>query len=196
MSQPEGTPAVKPAPTPAPSEPARRPTVSLVISVWNRKEDLRENLAAIRQQTHPPDQVVVVDNASEDGTPDMVRREFPEVQLICMPHSRYGACETFNVGFASARGDFVGILDDDVVLPSNFIEDMLHGFEEEPATTVVLSPKVIEPGMPAAYKHRRWRWSPAGGAVTTNSSGWPARSPPAATACFSTTGATPAHRTC
>ena len=37
-------------------------TVSLVISVWNRKDDLRENLAAIRAQSVTPDQVVVVDN--------------------------------------------------------------------------------------------------------------------------------------
>ena len=38
-----------------------KPTVSLVISVWNRQEDLRENLAAIRKQTVAPDQVIVVD---------------------------------------------------------------------------------------------------------------------------------------
>ena len=128
-----------------------RPTVSLVISVWNRKEDLRENLLAIRKQTQPADQVIVVDNHSHDGTPDMVRREFPEVQLICMPHSNYGACETFNVGFASARGDFIGILDDDVVLPATFVEHMLHEFEQEPATTVLISPKVLEPEMPDWY---------------------------------------------
>ena len=83
-----------------------RPRVSLVISVWNRKDDLRENLASIRAQTVPADQVIVVDNDSSDGTPEMVTEEFPEVQLIRMPSSDYGACETFNVGFASAKGDF------------------------------------------------------------------------------------------
>jgi GT2 family glycosyltransferase len=129
-----------------------RPTVSLVISVWNRKQDLRENLAAIERQTVPADQVIVVDNASTDGTPEMVLAEFPHVHLIRMPHSRYGACETFNVGFASARGEFVGILDDDVVLPETFVEHMLTKFAAEPATTAILSPKVIEPEMPEWYK--------------------------------------------
>ena len=129
-----------------------KPTVSLVISVWNRKQDLRENLQAIAAQTVPADQVVVVDNCSADGTPEMVRAEFPWVQLICMPHSAYGACETFNVGFASARGDFVGILDDDVVLPPTFVEHMLAKFASEPETTAILSPKVIEPQMPDWYK--------------------------------------------
>ena len=96
-------------------------------------------------------EVIVVDNASEDGTADMVRTEFPEVRLIRMPHSGYGACETFNIGFANARGEYVGILDDDVVLPPDFIERMLAEFQKEPETTVVLSPKVVEPEMPESY---------------------------------------------
>jgi GT2 family glycosyltransferase len=128
------------------------PTVSLVISVWNRKDDLRENLAAIRAQTTAPDQVVVVDNDSSDGTPEMVIAEFPEVQLIRMPHSAYGACETFNIGFASAWGEFVGILDDDVVLPPDFVERMLAKFADEPESTAILSPKVVEPEMPDWYR--------------------------------------------
>jgi GT2 family glycosyltransferase len=128
------------------------PTVSLVISVWNRRDDLRENLAAIRRQTLAPQQVVVVDNDSTDGTAEMVLAEFPEVQLIRMPHSGYGACETFNIGFASAWGEFVGILDDDVVLPPDFVASMLAEFAREPATTAILSPKVVEPEMPDWYR--------------------------------------------
>jgi GT2 family glycosyltransferase len=129
-----------------------RPSVSLVISVWNRKDDLRENLQSIARQTVPADQVVVVDNCSSDGTPEMVLAEFPSVHLIRMPHDRYGACETFNIGFASARGELVGILDDDVILPPTFVERMLAEFAAEPESTAILSPKVIEPEMPDWYK--------------------------------------------
>ena len=46
------------------------PTVSLVISVWNRQDDLRENLAAIQKQTVAPLEVIVVDNSSTEGTPE------------------------------------------------------------------------------------------------------------------------------
>ncbi len=127
-------------------------TVSLVISVWNRKNDLRDNLRAIEAQTRAPEQVIVVDNCSQDGTPEMVLADFPWVDLIRMPHSGYGACETFNVGFASARGEFVGILDDDVVLPPTFVDAMLTKFALEPETTAILSPKVIEPQMPDWYR--------------------------------------------
>ncbi|MCA8972642.1 MAG: glycosyltransferase family 2 protein, partial [Planctomycetes bacterium] len=107
--------------------------------MWNRKDDLRENLQSCFAQTVPATEVIVVDNCSHDGTPEMVRAEFPAVKLVCMPHSDYGACETFNVGFASAGGDFVGILDDDVILPPDFIERMLAEFAAEPETTAVLS---------------------------------------------------------
>lgn len=136
-------------PAPTATEPA--PSVSLVISVWNRKDDLRENLAAIGKQSVAPHEVIVVDNASTDGTPEMVVAEFPDVHLIRMPHSAYGACETFNIGFSSARGDYIGILDDDVVLPPDFVESMLEEFAAEPASTVLLSPKVLEPEMPDWY---------------------------------------------
>ena len=129
--------------------------VSLVISVWNRADDLRvvekttpDAKTAIRKQTVPPLEVIVVDNDSTDGTPEMVVAEFPEVVLIRMPHSKYGACETFNVGFASARGEFVGILDDDIILPPDYVERMLEEFDKEPDSTAVLSPKIVEPKMP------------------------------------------------
>jgi GT2 family glycosyltransferase len=136
---------------PDPASDPPRPSVSLVISVWNRKDDLRENLRACLAQTVPADEIIVVDNCSTDGTPEMVRAEFPQVKLIAMPHSNYGACETFNIGFASARGEFVGILDDDVVLPPSWTADLLAEFGREPPTTAILSPKVVEPQMPAWY---------------------------------------------
>lgn len=127
---------------------ARSSEVSLVISVWNRKDDLRENLAAIRKQTVAPLETVVVDNCSTDGTPEMVLEEFPEVHLIRMPHPKFGACTTFNIGFASTSGKYVGILDDDVVLPENWVEGMLEEFASEPESTCLLSSRVEEPEMP------------------------------------------------
>lgn len=127
--------------------------VSLVISVWNRRDDLADNLRSIREQTVPPGEVIVVDNASTDGTAEMVREEFPEVRLIRMPHDRYGACETFNIGFASARGKYVGILDDDVVLPPDWVERMLAELAAEPETTAIVSPKVVEPEMPESHRN-------------------------------------------
>lgn len=127
-------------------------TVTAVISAWNKREDVRANLLGIRAQTRPFDDVVVVDNHSTDGTPQMIRDEFPEVRLVVMPNSAYGACETFNVGFSTALTEYIAILDDDVVLTPWWLERSLARMAQEPETTAVVSTKVVEPGMPDSFR--------------------------------------------
>jgi hypothetical protein len=130
---------------------AGRPSVAAVMTSFNKREDVRKNLDAIRRQTVPFDAVIVVDNRSKDGSIEMIRTGYPEVQLIVMPHDRYGACETFNIGFASAKTDYVAILDDDVVLPPDWNERMLAKAASEPSTTALISSNVLEPGTPQWY---------------------------------------------
>lgn len=129
------------------------PRVTAVISAWNKHDAVRANLIALRAQTRPFDEIVVVDNASTDGTVAFIRREFPEVKLVIMPHSQYGACETFNVGFSTASGDFIAILDDDVQLTPRWLEDTLARMQSEPESTAIVSTSVIEPGMPDSYRN-------------------------------------------
>ena len=130
----------------------RAGSATAVISSWNKIEDVRANLSALRAQTQAFDRVVVVDNASSDGSIEMIRNEFPEVHLVVMPHSRYGACETFNIGFANSHTEFTAILDDDVVLPPDWLEKSRTRLQQEPPTTAILSTKVVEPGMPDSYR--------------------------------------------
>jgi hypothetical protein len=121
------------------------------MTTWNKREDLRENLAALRKQTVLFDEIIVVDNCSKDGSAEMVRAEFPEVTLISTPHDRYGACETFNIGFRQASGDYIAILDDDIVLSPEWLELMRARLDREPASTAIVSSKVVEPEMPDWY---------------------------------------------
>jgi GT2 family glycosyltransferase len=141
------------APAGRSAELAALPAASAVITSWNKREDLRANLASLRAQTRPFAAIVVVDNASMDGTAEMVEREFPEVRLVVMPHSRYGACETFNIGFATARTELIAILDDDIVMPPEWLEKATLRLAREPETTAVLSTEVVEPGMPESYRN-------------------------------------------
>jgi LmbE family N-acetylglucosaminyl deacetylase/GT2 family glycosyltransferase len=134
-----------------PAEACALPAATAVISTWNKRDVVCDNLRSLRAQTLPFAAVVVVDNASKDGTAETIAREFPEVRLIVMPHSNYGACETFNVGFASATTELVAILDDDVVLPRDWLEKATRRLVGEPPTTAVVSTETIEPGMPAEY---------------------------------------------
>jgi len=132
--------------------------VTAVISSWNKKAHVLAIVRALMQQTRRPREIVVVDNASTDGTAAALRAEFPipgsPLVLIEMPHDRFGACETFNLGFRAATQEFVAILDDDVVLPPNWVERLLARFDREPPTTVLVTTQVIEPAMPDEYVAR------------------------------------------
>lgn len=129
------------------------PRTSAVLTSFNKCNDVRANLAAIFSQTLPFESVIVVDNASSDGTQEMIRAEFPQVELVVMPHSGYGACETFNIGFAASRSPLTAILDDDIVMPPDWLEKATRRMVEEPPTTAIVSTKVVEPGMPDSHRN-------------------------------------------
>ncbi|WP_419192255.1 PIG-L family deacetylase [Engelhardtia mirabilis] len=133
---------------------ARRglPETTAVISTWNKVEDVCANLDAIRAQTLPFAEVVVVDNCSSDATVRTIRERYPEVRVVSMPHSAYGACETFNIGFACVTTELTAILDDDIVMPPEWLEKTTARLLKEPASTAIVSTKIVEPGMPESYK--------------------------------------------
>jgi len=88
------------------------PTVSAVIATFNRIGELRIALDRLRRQTHPPAEILVVDDGSTDGTDAMVRTEFPEVRYVRLPHNA-GLIHARNFGFVNTKGDYVLSVDDD-----------------------------------------------------------------------------------
>jgi hypothetical protein len=92
-----------------------RPTLSVVVRTYNRADYLRHALDSIREQTQPPDEVVVVDDGSTDATPRIVAEY--GVRYERLPHTGNPA-RVLNAGLRAARGDLVALLDsDDVWLP-------------------------------------------------------------------------------
>src|SRR3954467_9015134 len=90
------------------------PLVSIVFLAFNRRDALATSLDhVLHRLDYPADrlEVIVVDNASADGTAEMLRAEHPEVQLIRQP-ANIGA-SAWNVGMTTARGRWRMILDDD-----------------------------------------------------------------------------------
>jgi GT2 family glycosyltransferase len=112
-----------------------RPEVSAVIPNWNRKEDLREALLAIKAQTYRVEEIIVVDNNSSDGAPEMIEEEFPEVVLIRSPHNIF--LHSINIGAKTARGDIVLHQDNDGVLAPDAVERMVRVFASDPRIAVV-----------------------------------------------------------
>ncbi|MCM2266522.1 MAG: glycosyltransferase [Elusimicrobiales bacterium] len=126
--------------------PEKKLPCTVVVLTHNRKALLRENLASVRALAPGPSELIVVDNNSSDGTGEMVTAEFPEARIIRVDHD--SGVEGFNIGIRAAREEIVGVLDDDTVVPPDWLGGLFGKLTAEPAETFVVYPMVVEPGMP------------------------------------------------
>jgi GT2 family glycosyltransferase len=94
--------------------------ISVVILNYNNKEFLRKCITSVLELDWPEVEVIVVDNASSDGSPDMVEAEFGErTRLIRREQNSPTAGR--NQGFDAARGAYILSLDNDIVLPDKTV---------------------------------------------------------------------------
>lgn len=98
--------------------------VSIIIPTRNRRDLLRQALRSARAQTWPDTELLLVDEASSDGTADMMAAEFPNVRIVRhdVPRGPGGAR---NAGVAVTDGDWVLFLDDDDLLHDRHIEALV-----------------------------------------------------------------------
>ena len=117
------------------------PAASVVIPTYNRRDVLRQSIAAALAQTVPVE-VIVLDDGSTDGTPDMVRGDFPAVRLERFTGGPHGPATLRNRGSQLATTNVLFPIDDDAVLVSpRTIEQTLAEFDH---------PRVGAVGMPFA----------------------------------------------
>src|SRR6516164_1951216 len=103
------------------------PTLSIVIPTYNGLTHLKRLLPSVSRYTPRATQVIVVDDASTDGTSAWLRRWFPWVELIALPWNR-GFCHAVNAGAARARGEIVELLNNDTEVCRNWAEAALKHF--------------------------------------------------------------------
>ena len=108
-----------------------RPRVSIIIVSWNTRDILRDCLASVAAQTTAPHEVIVIDNASRDGSAEMVAAEFPDAVLIANTDNR-GFAAANNQGLAVARGDHVLLLNPDTIILDRAIDKMLDWMAGHP----------------------------------------------------------------
>ncbi|MBI3815828.1 MAG: glycosyltransferase family 2 protein, partial [Nitrospinae bacterium] len=88
--------------------------VTYIILTRNRKEEVAEALRSVRNQDYTSKEIIVIDNASSDGTDEMIEREFPDVRYYRLDRN-VGACAGRNIGIKEAKGDIFIFLDDDAI---------------------------------------------------------------------------------
>src|SRR5690625_5220479 len=108
------------------------PDLSIVIVNWNTLEMLRECLDSVRaSEGGRAAEVIVIDNASEDGSADMVATEFPETRLIRNAENR-GFAAANNQGFAIARGRYILLLNSDTLVHGDVLADSVAWLDAHP----------------------------------------------------------------
>lgn len=121
---------------------ARTARVSIVIVVWNAKQYVIDCLASLRECCGSAySEVVVVDNASSDGTPELVAERFPEVKLI-RNGENFGFAKANNIGIAECTGDYICLVNSDVKFLDDCISPMVRYLSEHPGVGMV-GPKML-----------------------------------------------------
>lgn len=115
------------------------PFVITVILNSNRRDETVACLASLHQSTYGNHQVLVLDNASTDGSVEAIRTAFPEVELLALEENR-GYAGNNNVGIAAALekgADWIFVLNEDTVVDSHCLERMVTAGQSEPRTGIV-----------------------------------------------------------
>ncbi len=111
--------------------------VSIIVVAWNVRKFVYDCLKSVYDETKGIEfEVMYVDNASEDGTVEMVRAEFPEVRVI-ENSENMGFIKASNQGIEIAKGRYVLLLNSDTVILENAIVKAVKFADERPDTAVV-----------------------------------------------------------
>jgi len=133
------------------------PLVTVNIVTRNRKDALKRAIASAYGQTYRPIEVVVVDNDSEDGSPEIVEATWPEIRVIRM-HRNIGCQPGRNVGMKNSRGKYIFNLDDDGALHPKAIARMVRRFEAEPDVALVAASVQLPGQDQGGGGYHPWQW--------------------------------------
>lgn len=117
------------------------PNCSIVIVNFNGLHHLTKCLPSIFRQNYPEYEVIVVDNASTDGSIEFLAREFPQVMLV-RNKANLGYAEANNVGIKQASGKYIAVLNPDTMVDLNWLQELVIALEEDQLAEMA-TPKIL-----------------------------------------------------
>jgi len=121
----------------------RQIELSLIVISWNRRDILHKCLSALAEACkEKPWEVIVVDNHSSDGSPDMVRHTFGGVKLIPL-FRNLGFGRACNIGFQASNSEYLLILNSDIIADYGEIRQLLTFIRQNPQIGAV-GPALID----------------------------------------------------
>ena len=120
--------------------------LSIIIVSWNAKEFLWQCLRSIYNTTRGVTfEVWVIDNNSSDGSPEMVEKEFPQVNLVCTG-ANLGFAKANNIGIRKSSARYVCLINSDIKVLDGCIDLLCNYMDQHPKTGIV-GPRTFHPDM-------------------------------------------------
>jgi GT2 family glycosyltransferase len=116
--------------------------LSIVVVNWNLRDDLRACLESLEAQTYRNIEVLVVDNGSTDGSPEMVGTDFPACRLLAQS-GNVGFAEGCNRGIEASTGEWVATLNNDCVTEPGWAQALVEAAEGVPASCGMLQSTMV-----------------------------------------------------
>ncbi|MDJ0778289.1 MAG: glycosyltransferase family A protein [Gammaproteobacteria bacterium] len=114
--------------------------ISVVIPAYNRAYCLPRALDSVRAQTSPVDEIIVVDDGSDDGSAEILARDYPAVRVL--RQANRGVSAARNRGISAAQHDWIALLDsDDSWLPHK-IERIRAAWRRNPGMVLFHSDEI------------------------------------------------------
>lgn len=128
--------------------------VSVVIAAYDAEAYIGEAIESVLDQTVPPDEVIVVDDGSRDGTRDVLDR-FGD-RIVALTQSNSGQAVAVNNGLAIARGELIGFCDADDLWTKRKLETQLALLEREGGVDAVFGKvqQFVSPDVPGQQRAR------------------------------------------
>lgn len=131
--------------------------ISIVIPTTNRKEELENSIRTYFNQTYQNFEILVMDNASTDGTGEMVKREFSSKQNIKYYYFNENLYFTaFNIGVWNSTGDIIWVCDDDSYPRDNDLFEKVINIFEKHKDIHIIGTENLE----VLAANQIWNWHP------------------------------------
>ncbi|NQT89941.1 MAG: glycosyltransferase family 2 protein [Candidatus Omnitrophica bacterium] len=124
--------------------------LSVIVLTRNSIDYISHCLRSLCLQDIRGVEVIVSDNGSDDGTLELIRRDYPQVLLI-ENNQNIGSCKARNRAIEAAQGEWILTLDCDAVLGKDFIAKALKAIDTLTPDTGIVQPKVLSPGSETIY---------------------------------------------
>ena len=124
--------------------------LSIIILTFNSIKYIKPCLDSLFYQDYKDFEAIIVDNSSKDGTVALVKRDYPEVNLIENPKN-FGACRARNQAIEASCGEWILSLDCDVTLEKTFLQKVSEVIKDLPPEIGILQPKILKPDGKRVY---------------------------------------------